>query len=68
MFGDGSEVSVRKIASKVLDNVAPSYVADLMEKLAAEPGDGYRVEKVSGYGNDAIWRVARAEEAPCPAD
>lgn len=63
MFGDGNEVSVRKIASKVLDNVAPSYVAALMEKLATEPGDGYRVEQVSGYGNDAIWRVARAEEA-----
>lgn len=62
MFGDGSEVSVRKIASK-LGNVAPSYVAALMEQLAAEPGDGYRVEKVSGYGNDATWRVASAEHA-----
>ena len=63
MFGDGSEVSVRKVASKALDNVAPSYVAALMEKLAAEPSDGYRIEKMSGYGNDATWRVARAKDA-----
>lgn len=61
MFGDG-RVSVRKIASKVLNNVAPSYVATLMERLAAEPDDGYRVEKVSGHGNDAIWRVTKVEE------
>ena len=68
MFGDGSEVSVRNVASKLLDNVAPSYVATLMEQLAAEPGDGYRVEKVSGYGNDAILARRNGRGGACPAD
>lgn len=62
-FGEGTEVSVRTIASKVFDNVAPTYVATLMEKLSAERVNAYRAEKVSGYGNDAIWRVATAERA-----
>jgi N6-adenosine-specific RNA methylase IME4 len=62
-FGSGTQVGVRTIASKV-GNVAPSYVAALMEQLAGEAGAGYRAEKVVGDGNDAVWSVTVVEGAP----
>ena len=63
----GKPATVRQIAIR-LNEVAPTYVAGLLQDLADRPLDGYTARLVTGTGKDANWTLAKVEETVPPAE